>query len=113
MKRIKLILAIAALSAASLAMAESDNKTAGNPEAATDKTLTLESSTVYAQTPEVEPYKYGMNLDIADFIKIEYLRPEPTYCGPIPAQISYKDSKGELHVVEYLYPDTSGCTDNG
>ncbi|MFD1693447.1 DUF2790 domain-containing protein [Azotobacter chroococcum] len=52
-----------------------------------------------------------MNLDIAELIKVEYLRSAPAHCGVIPARMTYKDSSGAIGVIEYLYPDTTGCTD--
>jgi len=84
MKTMKLIIAMTALTIASAAIAE-------------------------VKTSETKAYKYGMHLDIDKLIKLEYLRTAPAHCGTIPAEITYEDSTGEVHIVEYLYPDTSGC----
>jgi hypothetical protein len=64
------------------------------------------------QTPEFKQYQYGMPLDIAKVVKVEYFLPEKakTFCGVIPAALTYEDSKGEKHGIVYLYPETSGCT---
>ncbi|GAB3465997.1 hypothetical protein GCM10027398_11860 [Azotobacter salinestris] len=74
----------------------------------------LEGSVIYREDMppiEVEDYKYGMELDIADVIDVEYFRPEPFFCGTIPAQMVYEDSDGEINAIRYLYPDSSGCSD--
>ena len=89
MKTMKLVLAMTVFASASTAMAETNN----------------------AETAEVKPYSHSMNLDIAELIKVEYLRSAPVHCGVIPARMTYKDSSGAIEVIEYLYPDTSGCTD--
>lgn len=89
MKTMKFILATTVFASVSTAMAETNN----------------------AETSEVKPYRYSMNLDIAELIKVEYLRSAPAHCSVIPARMTYKDSSGAIEVIEYLYPDTSGCTD--
>lgn len=104
MKTMKSILAMTVLANASLAMAEI-NKTE------TIASEVLKNPVFTVQAPEARPYKSTMNLDIAELIKIEYLRSAPSHCGVIPAEMTYKDSSGAVNVVEYLYPDTSGCTD--
>lgn len=101
-KSMKLPFAIAMLLPVSLATAESGTR---SPEI-------LDTITVYAQTPETHDYKYGMRLDIAEVVSMEYFPPEPNFCGVIPAQITYEDSMGKLHAVRYLYPETKGCKDN-
>lgn len=62
------------------------------------------------QTPEFKQYQYGMPLDISKVVKMEYFPPEEKFCGVIPAAMTYQDSKGEMHGLVYLYPETSGCT---
>ena len=64
------------------------------------------------QTPEFKQYQYGMPLDISKVVKVEYFLPDKakTYCGVIPAALTYEDSKGDKHGLVYLYPETSGCT---
>ena len=64
------------------------------------------------QTPEFKPYQYGMPLDISKVVKVEYFIPDQakTFCGVIPAAMTYEDSKGEKRGLVYLYPETSGCT---
>lgn len=67
-------------------------------------TLSLITSlSAYAQeasnTPEATPYAYGMHLDIAKIINMT----EPAeVCGPVPVQMTYLDSKGETHTLEYI-----------
>lgn len=58
----------------------------------------------YAQSvqkpmPELEDYRYGMDLDVA---KLVHVSPGVRYCGNVRSMMSYEDSKGELHMVRYL-----------
>ena len=64
------------------------------------------------KTPEFKEYQYGMPLDISKVVKVEYFIPDQakTFCGVIPAAMTYEDSKGEKRGLVYLYPETSGCT---
>ncbi|MCY1290631.1 hypothetical protein D3C76_630250 [compost metagenome] len=58
-----------------------------------------------AETPVV--YQYGMQLDIDHVISIE--QPNDR-CEVSPAQMTYVDSKGQVHVLEYLR-QTEMCSD--
>ncbi len=64
------------------------------------------------QTPEFKQYQYGMPLDISKVVKVEYFIPDKakTFCGVIPAAMTYEDSQGAMQGLVYLYPETSGCT---
>lgn len=62
------------------------------------------------QTPEFKEYQYGMPLDIAEVVNIEYFRPKERFCGVIPAAMTYVDSAGDRQGLIYLYPETNGCT---
>ncbi|MDB5997306.1 MAG: hypothetical protein JWP42_4442 [Pseudomonas sp.] len=68
------------------------------------------SLSAYAQqtvvAPESAPYAYGMHLDVAKVINIT---PAADVCGPTPVQMTYKDSHGDTHVLEYNVIGT-GCT---
>ncbi|MGY2258530.1 DUF2790 domain-containing protein [Pseudomonas sp. SDO55104_S430] len=68
------------------------------------------SLSAYAQqavvAPEAAPYAYGMQLDIA---KVIHITPTADVCGPTPVQMTYRDSHGETHVLEYSVTG-SGCT---
>lgn len=44
-------------------------------------------------------YKYGMDLDIKKVIKTS---PPSKKCGPAPAEMTYEDSRGELHTINYI-----------
>ncbi|WP_406227000.1 DUF2790 domain-containing protein [Pseudomonas siliginis] len=59
-----------------------------------------------ASTPEVESYKYGMHLDIA---KVVSITPPADICAPSPVQMTYEDSQGHTHIMEYSIMGT-GCT---
>jgi hypothetical protein len=68
------------------------------------------SMSAYAQqataSPSVVPYAYGMYLDIAEVVNISLAA---DVCGPTPAEITYKDSKGDVHILGYSIIGT-GCS---
>ncbi|MCW1243470.1 DUF2790 domain-containing protein [Pseudomonas sp. SAICEU22] len=63
----------------------------------------------YAQTnqdPAVETYDYSTKLDIQHVISIT----EPANeCAPVPVRMTYEDSHGERHVLQYQTMGT-GCS---
>jgi hypothetical protein len=57
-------------------------------------------------TPAVAHYQYGMQLDIAHVVKTT---PVANVCGPTPVQMTYNDSHGGTHTLEYdIFGN--GCT---
>lgn len=54
-------------------------------------------------------YKYGMDLDVAKVISIVD-QPHPP-CSLVKSQMTYKDSQGEVHAVNYVKLD-SECAQN-
>lgn len=54
----------------------------------------------------VETYTYGSHLDIKKVITITDV---PNDCGPVPAQMTYEDSKGQRHVMQYQVMG-NGCS---
>jgi len=56
--------------------------------------------------PTVDIYKYGMHLDIANVVKTSLAA---DVCGPTPVRMTYNDSDGEVHILEYRVIGT-GCT---
>ncbi|WP_170948649.1 DUF2790 domain-containing protein [Pseudomonas sp. Irchel 3A7] len=59
-----------------------------------------------AGKPAVETYTYGSKLDIN---KVITLSDVPNECGPVPAQMTYEDSQGQRHVLQYQVMG-SGCS---
>ncbi|MCF7532484.1 DUF2790 domain-containing protein [Pseudomonas petrae] len=59
-----------------------------------------------ATTTDVVHYKYGMHLDIAKVIHITEAAP---VCAPTPVQMTYQDSQGQTHALEYSIIG-GGCT---
>jgi len=54
----------------------------------------------------VETYAYGMNLDIQKVIATSDTGDQ---CGPVPVQMTYEDSHGQQHVLQYQIMGT-GCS---
>lgn len=62
------------------------------------------------QTAEVtvEPYSYSQTLDIATVVAVT---PVPDVCDVVPMQLTYDDSRGVRHIMEYRMMG-SGCSNN-
>ncbi|KQW41838.1 MULTISPECIES: DUF2790 domain-containing protein [Pseudomonas] len=54
----------------------------------------------------VEPYQYSQNLDIAHVVAISEI---PNVCAVVPMHLTYDDSKGDRHIMEY-HVMGNGCT---
>jgi hypothetical protein len=54
----------------------------------------------------VETYAYGMKLDIQKVIATSDTGEQ---CGPVPVQMTYEDSHGQQHVLQYQIMGT-GCS---
>ncbi|MGF6287750.1 DUF2790 domain-containing protein [Pseudomonas silensiensis] len=63
------------------------------------------STAADSKTP-VETYTYDTKLDIQKVIKVTDIAGE---CGPVPAQMTYEDSKGQRHILQYQVMGT-GCS---
>lgn len=48
--------------------------------------------------PEVQAYRYGMELDIA---KVVNVTPPVRSCNAVPSRMTYEDSSGKLNTLEY------------
>lgn len=55
--------------------------------------------------PPVTQYAYGMHLDIARIVEMTDLS---TFCGIMPARMTYEDSQMQRNTIEYLVWGT-GC----
>ncbi|VVN72702.1 DUF2790 domain-containing protein [Pseudomonas fluorescens] len=51
-------------------------------------------------------YEYGMKLDIAHVVSIS---PIANVCGVVPVEMTYQDSKGVTHILDYSVFGT-GCS---
>ncbi|WP_248917981.1 DUF2790 domain-containing protein [Pseudomonas entomophila] len=71
--------------------------------ALTATALTLGTS-AGAFATEATPYRYGMDLDIAQVVKVE--APASTQGHTGNATLTYRDSNGQLHAVSYSQPTT-------
>jgi hypothetical protein len=49
--------------------------------------------------PEIQPYAYGMKLDVARLVRIS--PDDKKACKPIPQLMTYQDSSGALKTVQY------------
>lgn len=64
------------------------------------------ADTVPTTNLPVETYDYSTNLDIEHVISIT----EPANeCAPVPVQMTYEDSHGQWHVLQYQIMGT-GCS---
>ena len=50
-------------------------------------------------------YSYGMKLDVAQLVSIQ--EAPHGRCEPVNTRMTYRDSQGELHVVDYVKQDPS------
>ncbi|NBA98683.1 DUF2790 domain-containing protein [Pseudomonas sp. R5(2019)] len=57
-----------------------------------------ERVSVNNQTVPVEQYSYSQHLDIAKVISMSEI---PNVCEVVPARMTYEDSQGKTHVLEY------------
>ncbi|WP_073523842.1 DUF2790 domain-containing protein [Pseudomonas fluorescens] len=58
--------------------------------------------------PEVQAYRYGMDLDIA---KVVNVTPPIRSCNAVPSRMTYEDSSGKLNTLEYQVMGI--CRNNG
>lgn len=56
------------------------------------------SATEGSQIP-VEHYRYSQHLDIARVVSTSEI---PNGCDVVPARMTYEDSQGRRHILEYL-----------
>jgi hypothetical protein len=63
------------------------------------------STATIGQSP-VETYTYGTTLDIKRVIEVSEIANE---CAPVPARMTYEDSQGQRHTLEYEVMGT-GCS---
>ncbi|MFJ4453844.1 DUF2790 domain-containing protein [Pseudomonas sp. NPDC089392] len=56
----------------------------------------------------VEQYSYSQHLDIARVISMSEV---PNVCQVVPARMTYEDSQGKEHVLEYRVMG-NGCSNN-
>ena len=52
-----------------------------------------------AEQIPVEQYSYSQHLDIARVISMSEV---PNVCEVVPARMTYEDSQGQKHILEYL-----------
>ncbi|WP_095063748.1 DUF2790 domain-containing protein [Pseudomonas sp. Irchel s3f19] len=59
-----------------------------------------------AEQIPVEQYRYSQHLDIARVISMSEV---PNVCEVVPARMTYEDSKGQTHILEYRVMG-NGCS---
>jgi hypothetical protein len=67
-----------------------------------------ETSTANTAPLPVEPYTYSQHLDIAKVIAMSDI---PSVCEVVPARMTYEDSHGQRHIMEYRVMG-NGCSNN-
>lgn len=68
--------------------------------------LAEDNSNPVAQSAPVEHYNYAMHLDIARVIDTTQI---PNVCDVVPMRMTYEDSAGQRHVLEYQVMG-NGCS---
>ncbi|WP_028628387.1 MULTISPECIES: DUF2790 domain-containing protein [Pseudomonas] len=110
MKTIQTVMAISLLAVSSLTLAEGGaDRVFGRMLQSNEKAMAQYAEAQGKAAPEVRHYKYGMNLDIA---KVVSVTPSSSACGVGPARMTYEDSRGELHTIEYRVQGF-GCPHGG
>lgn len=61
-------------------------------------TLAVAGETSTVKQANAEPYSYGTKLDIARVISLSTI---PKVCEVVPATMTYEDSQGQRHTLEY------------
>jgi len=61
---------------------------------------------VAQQKPAIEEYTYSTHLDIAKVISMSDI---PNVCEVVPARMTYEDSQGKRHILEYRVMG-NGCS---
>jgi hypothetical protein len=64
------------------------------------------AATAATANAPVETYTYDSQLDIKRVISVSDIGDQ---CGPVPAQMTYEDSRGQQHVLQYQVMGT-GCS---
>ncbi|WP_153774611.1 DUF2790 domain-containing protein [Pseudomonas sp. MNR3A] len=59
-----------------------------------------------AEQIPVEQYSYSQHLDIAKVLSMSEV---PNVCEVVPARMTYEDSKGQKHILEYRVMG-NGCS---
>ncbi|HGM5580914.1 TPA: DUF2790 domain-containing protein [Pseudomonas putida] len=59
-----------------------------------------------AEQIPVEQYRYSQHLDIAKVLSMSEV---PNVCEVVPARMTYEDSKGQKHILEYRVMG-NGCS---
>lgn len=59
-----------------------------------------------AEQIPVEQYSYSQHLDIAKVLSMSEI---PNVCEVVPARMTYEDSKGQKHILEYRVMG-NGCS---
>lgn len=62
----------------------------------------------HVEQAPVEQYSYSQHLDIARVISMSAV---PDVCQVVPARMTYEDSQGKQHVLEYRVMG-NGCSNN-
>ncbi|WP_312932454.1 DUF2790 domain-containing protein [Pseudomonas sp.] len=65
-----------------------------------------DDATEQAQATPIEAYNYSQHLDIAHIVSISDV---PNVCAVVPARMTYDDSQGHRHVLEYRVMG-NGCS---
>lgn len=63
---------------------------------------------VLAEQPPVEQYTYATHLDVAKVVSEDSI---PDVCAVVPMHMTYQDSQGKRHILEYKVMG-NGCSND-
>ena len=98
MSALKLSAVALTLSLSSITFAESRGDRNDNAMEANQKKKAAYAAQKGKTAPEVQKYRDGMKLDIA---KVVSTTPPIRSCNIVPFRMTYEDSAGKLHTIEY------------
>lgn len=99
MKRLKMFCFFTAISVSSLALAEGrSDPVYGRMIQENEQSMQDYAAARGEASPQVTHYRYGMKLDVKKVIHITRV---DASCNAQPAQMTYRNSSGELHIIEY------------
>ncbi|SDS28034.1 Protein of unknown function [Halopseudomonas litoralis] len=95
----RVLLVVSALSMSATAIAKGDGDSTYRPlMQKNEKAMQEYAAARGLAPPKVTQYQYGMKMDVAKVVNMTRV---DSSCNVQPARMTYKDSNGNLHTLEY------------